>query len=183
MLTVTFRIKPYLAAYMYARYSQFVGTFGFKCSLPLPIKLSDRSPIYYLLHECTERYPEKPGHREEGNITFFLPAPNWGKKPESFNYIGAQSAHRIQEAIDYQLHMELYDYLTGEKFKRGVMFKNSLHKFVCRYGMEELVTEEALMRAFQRWRQAMREERMGEERMSGKGWEKNGKRRGRNKTG
>ena len=76
MVTVRFEIKPYLAAYMYARY----GT-------PPPIRLSPLEPLYHTLHFFTVPYPTNlPYQRETGNIVFVLPDPRDGKNPEKYNY-------------------------------------------------------------------------------------------------
>ena len=39
------------------------------------------------------------------------------------------------------------------------MYKKSMHLFVEHYEMEEVMQEETLMRAFQRWRKMMKEEK------------------------
>jgi hypothetical protein len=39
------------------------------------------------------------------------------------------------------------------------MFKKSMETFVAHYNMVELVEEESLMRAFQRWRKMVKEEK------------------------
>ena len=41
----------------------------------------------------------------------------------------------------------------------GIMFKKSMETFVEHYNMVELVEEESLMRAFQRWRKMVKEEK------------------------
>ena len=38
-----------------------------------------------------------------------------------------------------------------------IMYKKSMHLFVEHYEMEEVMQEETLMRAFQRWRKLVRE--------------------------
>lgn len=46
----------------------------------------------------------------------------------------------------------LHSFLLENKFKNGIMYKRSMELFVIHYNMMELVEEESLMRAFQRWR-------------------------------
>lgn len=60
--------------------------------------------------------------------------------------------------IETEMKAELYLFLLDNKFNKGVMYKKSMSQFVERYGMEELVQEESLMRAFQRWRKLVKEE-------------------------
>lgn len=54
---------------------------------------------------------------------------------------------------------ELYSFLLDNKFNKGMMFKKSMMLFVEHYEMVELVQEESLMKAFQRWRKLVKEER------------------------
>ena len=54
---------------------------------------------------------------------------------------------------------ELYSFLLDNKFNKGVMFKKSIEQFVEHYEMVGLVQEETLMRAFQRWRKLVKEEK------------------------
>ena len=54
---------------------------------------------------------------------------------------------------------ELYSFLLENKFKNGVMYIKSMHEFMEKYDMAETAEEESLMRAFQRWRKKMKEEK------------------------
>lgn len=141
MVTVRFEIKPYLAAYMYARY----GT--------PPIRLSALEPLYHTLHFFTVPHPANlPYQRETGNILFVLPAPRDGKNPEKYNYLGNENIRKIEQKIELQMKMELYDYMLENRFKRHITYKLALEEFVDKYEMTELIPEETLMRGFQRWR-------------------------------
>ena len=148
MVTVTIAIKPYLARYMYVRYGQS----------SLPIRLPHTAPIYHMLHQLSVPHPANAAWRETGNICFVLPDPRNGKNPEMYNYIGKDSALIIEEEIEVEMRMELYETLLQSKFKHGVQYKKTMHRFVEKYKMEELVEEETLMRAFQRWRKLVKEE-------------------------
>ena len=53
--------------------------------------------------------------------------------------------------------MEFYEFLLENKYSKGIMFKKSMELFVEHYQLEELIEEESLMRAFQRWRKMMKE--------------------------
>ena len=57
------------------------------------------------------------------------------------------------------MRAELYEFLLENKFKNGIMFKLSLVLFVVDYNMEGTVKEDSLMRAFKRWRKAMKDNR------------------------
>lgn len=158
MVTVTIEIKPYLARYMYVRYGQCVE-FIEATNKPLPIHLSHITPVYQTMYELTIPHPKNATWKEQGNITFVLPHPRIGKNPKSYSYIGANSAHIIEKEIETEMRMELFEYLLENKFRKGVMYKLSMERFVEHYNMVELVEEGSLMKAFQRWRKKVKAER------------------------
>lgn len=160
MVTVTIAIKPYLARYMYVRYGQSIipSLSNDKSFQPLPIHLSHTTPIYHLLHQLSVPHPRNASWRETGNICFVLPDPRNGKNPEVYNYIGQDSALMIEEEIEVEMRMELYEMLLHNKYKNGMMYKKTMTLFVERYQLEELIGEETLMRAFQRWRKQVKED-------------------------
>ena len=150
MVTVTITIKPYLARYMYVRYAQSLE----------PESESRPSPSsYHFLHRLSVPHPLKASLKETGNITFVLPNPAYGKNPEVYNYIGQESALTIEKEIEVEMRAELYEFLLENKFKNGIMFKRSIELFVEHYNMEGTVEEDSLMRAFKRWRKAMKDNR------------------------
>ncbi len=165
MVTVTITIKPYLARYMYVRYAQSLEPESesrpspTSSRNPIPIHLSHITPIYHFLHQLSVPHPLKASWKETGNITFVLPNPNYGKNPETYNYIGKESAFIIEKEIETEMKTELYSFLLDNKFNKGMMFKKSMTLFIEHYNMEELVEEETLMKAFQRWRKKIKEEK------------------------
>lgn len=48
------------------------------------------------------------------------------------------------------MKIELYDYMLENRFKRHITYKLALEEFVDKYEMAELISEETLMRGFQR---------------------------------
>ena len=165
MVTVTITIKPYLARYMYVRYAQSLEPESESRSSPtssrnpIPIHLSHITPIYHFLHQLSVPHPLKASWKETGNITFVLPNQNYGKNPETYNYIGQESAFIIEKEIETEMKTELYSFLLDNKFNKGMMFKKSMTLFIEHYNMEEQVEEETLMKAFQRWRKKIKEEK------------------------
>ena len=126
---------------------------------PIPIHLSHITPIYHFLYQLSVPHPSKVSWKETGNITFVLPNPAYGKNPEVYNYIGQESALTIEKEIEVEMRAELYEFLLENKFKNGIMFKRSMELFVEHYNMEGTVEEDSLMRAFKRWRKAMKDNR------------------------
>ena len=160
MVTVTFSVKPYLAAYMYIRYKNHLELPPTpSLSLPPTIHLLDTHPIYHYLHQLSIPHPPNAAWHETGNITFTLPHPRNGKNPNVYNYIGHDSALIIEKAMEVEMKAELYEFLLENKYCHGVMFKKSMEIFVIHYNMVELVEEESLMRGFQRWRKTVKKEK------------------------
>ena len=160
MVTVTFQIKPYLAAYMYTRYKNHLDLPPDCSSSALSaIHLLDTHPIYHFLHQLSTPHPPNISWHETGNITFTLPHPRNGKNPNVYNYIGHDSALIIEKAMEVEMKAELYEFLLDNKYCHGIMFKKSMETFVEHYNMVELVEEESLIRGFQRWRKMMKEEK------------------------
>ena len=144
MVTVTITIKPYLARYMYVRYAQSLEpesesrpspSSSAPLRKPIPIHLSHITPIYHFLYQLSVPHPEV------------------------YNYIGQESALTIEKEIEVEMRAELYEFLLENKFKNGIMFKRSMELFVEHYNMEGTVEEDSLMRAFKRWRKAMKDNR------------------------
>lgn len=169
MVTVTINIKPYLAGYMYVRYRQSLepdpenqshsSSPSSSSKRLIPIHLSHITPVYHFLHQLSVPHPQNTSWKEIGNICFVLPKPRNGKNPEVYNYIGNDSALIIEKEIETEMKAELYSFLLENKFNKGVMFKKSIEQFVEHYEMVGLVQEETLMRAFQRWRKLVKEEK------------------------
>ena len=162
MVTVMFTIKPYLARYMYVRYGQsleFLSHSNPPSNLPTPIHLFHLTPIYHFFHQLSVPHPQGVSWKEVGNISFVLPNPKLGKNPEVYNYFGQDSIFIIEKEIEVVMKAELYSFLLENKFKNGVMYIKSMHEFMEKYDMAETAEEESLMRAFQRWRKKMKEEK------------------------
>lgn len=150
MITATIEVKPHLAAYLYVRYQ--------KCVKSGAIQLPSTTTLYHKIQELTVRRPSNVSWRETGNLTFVLPDPRHGKNPETYNYLGQESVQILEREIDTLLKMDLYSYLLEEKFQRGVMYKKSLIAFMEKYRIAD-TNESGLMKAFQRWKSALRKER------------------------
>lgn len=158
----------WLDGYMYVRYRQSLepdpenqshSSSPSSSKRLIPIHLSHITPVYHFLHQLSVPHPQNTSWKEIGNICFVLPKPRNGKNPEVYNYIGNDSALIIEKEIETEMKAELYSFLLDNKFNKGVMFKKSIEQFVEHYEMVGLVQEETLMRAFQRWRKLVKEEK------------------------
>ena len=102
MVTTTIYVKPYLAAYMYVRYQNSVVT-EFNA-----IRLKSIENLYHVIKNLTAKRPRNVSWRETGNLTLIIPAPRYGKDPETYNYLGHDSIIIIEEEIETMLKTELH---------------------------------------------------------------------------
>lgn len=122
MVTVTFQIKPYLAAYMYMRYKNHLDVPPDRSSSSLSaIHLLDTQPIYHFLHQLSIPHPPNASWHETGNITFTLPHPRNGKNPNVYNYIGHNSALIIEKAMEVEMRAELYEFLLENRYTNEIL--------------------------------------------------------------
>lgn len=152
MVTTTIYVKPYLAAYMYVRYQNSVIT-EFNA-----IRLKSIDNLYHVIKNLTVKRPQNVSWRDIGNLTLIIPDPRYGKDPETYNYLGHDSILIIEEEIETLLRAELYSTMQKNKFRHGIMYKKSLLLFMAKYHIEDK-HEDALMKAFQRWKKKTEEER------------------------
>lgn len=143
MYTVRFQVRPHLAAYMYARYSKSI-TMGV-------IHLPANGILFHLLHHLAAPQPPSGWRAEKGNLALQLPSPNDGKSPRIYNYLSDRSIEKLEAAIDLQMHMELYEFIRNNKFRKGIMYMTSARLFREQHNMWD-ITEEALIKSYQRWR-------------------------------
>lgn len=145
MITVRLAVKPYLAAYMYALYERSTEP------LTQAIRLNPQEILYSVVQQLTVRRPAN-APRETGNLCLALPAPRYGKDPQVYNYIGHDNARLLEEKIEWQMKMELFEWMQAAKFRQGKTYHLAILEFMEKYGLEELLQEETMMRWYQRWR-------------------------------
>lgn len=165
METITIEMKPELVRYLYVLYAQSVKPFPIEgCRLPRPIQLPYRTSLYHVLGEMTVRQPAhiRP---QKGNITFALPAGRQSKNPKVFNYLGERSIHKLEQLVRNQMKLELFEEMIDRKLKTNTTYTHTLREFTARYGIEDNVSEESLMRLFQMWRRKRCTKRRSQRRM------------------
>lgn len=150
MITVRISVEPHVAEYIHGKFfDQSLGVVRFPSSLD----------IYVLIYDLLQKRPaEAPV--DSGNLQFMLPDRreanvSGGKSPEQYNYLSARSAKILGDKMRLMMWAELHDFLDNEKHVKGIQFKESVFVFMCRYGIES-VTEDALWKNYQRWRDKQR---------------------------
>lgn len=150
MITVKIDVAPCVAEYIRGKYYDAgVGAVRFPSQLD----------IYVLLYDLLQRRPADAGI-DSGNLELALPDRRegnvaGGKSPEQYNYLSARAAKRLGDKMRVMMWAELHGMMDENKHIHGILFKDTVFEFLCRYGIES-ISEDALLKNYQRWRDKMR---------------------------
>ncbi|MDE5750624.1 MAG: hypothetical protein K2H87_07650 [Duncaniella sp.] len=150
MITVKIEIEPAVAEYIKGKYLD--GETGV-------VRFPASSDVYILVYDLLARRPVKCPV-DTGNLEFALPdrrEANFagGKDPKSFNYLSRRAAKILEDRLKLLMWAELHEFMDEQKHLAGVQYKDSVFMFMQRYCIESL-TEDALLKNYQRWRDRMR---------------------------
>ena len=150
MTTATIQIEPYVAEYIRGKF--FDAEYG-------AVHFPPGSDIYVTIYDLMERRPKTVG-RDRGNLTFCLPDRRdanhrGGKSPETYNWFSEDSVKILERRMRVMMWAELHDTLDEAKHLRGIKFTESVYVFMRRYDLQS-ITEDALLKNYQRWRDAQR---------------------------
>ena len=150
MTTATIQIEPYVAEYIRGKFwDESHGAVHFPPG----------SDIYVTIYDLMERRPKSAG-RDQGNLKFCLPDrrdanQRGGKSPETYNWFSEDSVKILERRMRVMMWAELHDTLDEAKHLRGIKFTESVYVFMRRYDLQS-ITEDALLKNYQRWRDAQR---------------------------
>nr|DAF27328.1 MAG TPA: hypothetical protein [Caudoviricetes sp.] len=145
MITVKLSVEQHVAEYIQGKfYDSEVGAVRFPSTLD----------IYILIYDLLQKRPlDHPV--DSGNLEFVLPERREGKDPASYNYLSERAQKILNDKMRLMMWAELHDMMDENKHIKGIQFKESVFLFMCRYGIES-VTEDALLKNYQRWRDKLR---------------------------
>ena len=151
MVTTKITIEAHLAEYCWSKFSADPDG--------APVKFPDNLDIYHLIYDLLEKRPINSS-RDQGNLEIILPDRRegdlaGGKSPERFNYLGIRSQKILNKKIKLMMRAELHDLIDENKHKFGIDQIQSVHYFMKKYCIES-ITEEALQKDYQRWRDNIR---------------------------
>ncbi len=145
MVTTRISLPPHLREYVRGRFANFSDG---------AVRFPDSLDIYHILFDLLEKRPSNCPV-DSGNLEIILPERSVGKRPESYNYLGVRSQRIIARKIETMMWAEVHDLLDVMKHEEGVDYKDSVHLFICRYGIESL-SEDAFLKNYYRWRGKVR---------------------------
>ena len=92
---------------------------------------------------------------DSGNLEFVLPERREGKDPITYNWLSHRAQKRLANKMRLMMWAELHELMDENKHINGIQFKDSVFEFMCRYSIES-ITEDALLKNYQRWRDKLR---------------------------
>ena len=145
MVKVKISVDPFVAEYIKGKFYNFeAGTVKFPSSLD----------IYILIYDLLQKRPvNRP--IDSGNLEFMLPERREGKDPVSYNWLSDRSQKLLEDKMRLMMWAELHELMDENKHIHGIQFKESVFRFMRRYGIES-ITEDALLKNYQRWRDKQR---------------------------
>lgn len=145
MVTTRINIPEHLREYMIGKYGDFRNE---------PIRLPDHLDLYHFIYDLLEKRPCNQ-QKDEGNLEIVLPERSLGKRPEYYNYLGQRSQRILIRKIGTMMWAEAHDFIDQKKHVDGMEYKDAVHLFMNRYGIDSL-TEDAFLKNYYRWRGKMR---------------------------
>lgn len=145
MISVKINVPEHIAEYITAKY--YDNETG--C-----VRFPANSDIYVMIFDLLQRRPQS-SPVDTGNLEFALPDRRIGKSPETYNYLSARSASMLADKMRLMMWSELHDFMDEQKHDKGQQFKDSVFIFMRRYSIES-ISEDALLKNYQRWRYKVR---------------------------
>lgn len=145
MMTIKTTVEPHVAEYIRGKfYDSQAGTVRFPSTMD----------IYILIYDLLQRRPADHPF-DIGNLEFALPERREGKDPLSYNYLSGRAQKILGDKMRLMMWAELHDLMDENKHINGIQFKESVFLFMRKYDIES-ITEDALLKNYQRWRDKIR---------------------------
>lgn len=145
MMTIKTTVEPHVAEYIRGKfYDSQAGAVRFPSTMD----------IYILIYDLLQRRPADHPF-DTGNLEFALPERREGKDPLSYNYLSGRAQKILGDKMRLMMWAELHDLMDENKHINGIQFKESVFLFMRKYDIES-ITEDALLKNYQRWRDKIR---------------------------
>lgn len=149
MVSVTIQVAPYLAQYARKRWA--VTSDGGV----IPPKYTQ---LYYTLVGWLSAKPVG-ANLPAGNLTVLLAEKDVSKDLRHNVWLSPQALFRIERALRCDFDMTLHDYMDELYYRKGIDYQMSAVAFCERYGLDGLISEEALLKKHVRFKKLRRQNR------------------------
>lgn len=146
MITSKINLADHLAEYLRSKFASETHT--------EMVLIPDSTDLYHLLWDLMTKRPSN-SKIDQGNIEIILPDRRQGKDPVTYNYISSRSQSLLNKKVNIMFFCELHELISENKHMMGIEYINSVHMFMCRYGITA-ITEDALLKNYYRWRENVR---------------------------
>ncbi len=155
METIKFKIRPYLAEYLMAKYAED----------PAPDNELEESAahfgrceeLYCLLYDLLKMKPKNASPPVEHNIVVAIPCKRNGKDPKIYNYISTRGVKEFDSHVklmfDMELHHVIYKNIHQGRKKRNI---DVVHEFIDRYNLKS-ISADGLLKNFNRHNRKVKE--------------------------
>ena len=151
MITTKIQIKEHLAEYC-------IGKWG--TDFRQPVSFPVNTDLYAAIYNLTIKRPENCP-LDKGNLVIILPSKRYDpdldvrKHPEVYNYLSERACGIIQRKIETLFWAELHELIDENKHRLGIEYVDSVYTFMCKYRITK-ITEDALLKNYQRWKENIR---------------------------
>lgn len=113
---------------------------------------SEKDDIYHIVSDVlTRRGPGDP-MTDTGNLEIKVPKPRYGKDPRYFNYISPKGTRIIVRKLRALFYISAHEFIYGKEKTGAYTIKESAYLFMVQYDLDGTITEDALIKDYQRWR-------------------------------
>lgn len=145
MVIVKISAEPYVAEYIQGKFFDYeTRTVRFPSTLD----------IYILIYDLLQKRPAS-NPVDTGNLEFMLPERREGKDPITYNWLSGRAQKVLADKMRLMMWAELHEVMDENKHIHGIKFKDSVFRFMRKYGIES-ISEDALLKNYQRWRDKLR---------------------------
>ncbi|WP_302613809.1 hypothetical protein [uncultured Bacteroides sp.] len=145
MMTVKTEVEPHVAEYIRGKFFDHEAK---------AVRFPPALDIYILIYDLLQKRPVACPV-DTGNLEFVLPERRMGKDPITFNYLSGRAQKILADKMRLMMWAELHDLMDENKHINGIQFKESVFMFMRKYAIES-ITEDALLKNYQRWRDKQR---------------------------
>lgn len=147
MTILNIYVKPYLAAYARSRYST---------GMPDVVRFPAASLVNHTIINKLTKRPDGAEPRE-GNLMVLVNDKVPGCKDfTQYNFLPLTGETAVNNALLMNFDAHLHFYMDRKRYDDGIDYKDSADAFIQLYGLEGLISADALLKKHVRWKSMVR---------------------------
>lgn len=113
---------------------------------------SENDDIYHIIADVLSRRPNNAPMIDRGNLEFRLPSPRYGKNPRDYNYISPKGTRYILKRLKSLFYIAAHEFIYQKEKTGKYTIQEAVMLFMIHYDLDGTITEDAIIKDFQRWR-------------------------------